>query len=92
MLSLRALWASVIALSTLCAATSSTGSKVLVVLEPTVAKSDFSVFFNGLEGDSIRVTCSNLTLTCLWRIVAGSQGIRLDLQRSKGGRSAIGGT
>jgi oligosaccharyltransferase complex subunit beta len=51
MLLLRTLWASVLALGTLCAATSSSGSKVLIVLEPALAKKDFSIFFNGLEGD-----------------------------------------
>ncbi|KIM28805.1 hypothetical protein M408DRAFT_329251 [Serendipita vermifera MAFF 305830] len=56
MLSLRALWASLIALSTLCAATSSSGSRVLVVLEPALAKDSFSTFFNGLEARGYDLT------------------------------------
>ncbi|PVG02191.1 Dolichyl-diphosphooligosaccharide-protein glycosyltransferase 48kDa subunit [Serendipita vermifera] len=49
MVSFRSLMASVLALSALCAATSSTGARVLVVLEPALSKSSFSKFFEGLE-------------------------------------------
>lgn len=50
MMRLRLLWVSLISLVALCSATSSTGSKVLVILEPTLKKDSFSTFFGGLEG------------------------------------------
>lgn len=63
MLPLRSLWASLIALSTLCAAASSSGSRVLVVLEPALAKDSFSTFFNGLEGEFVVYSMPQLFLT-----------------------------
>ncbi|CAG7846645.1 Dolichyl-diphosphooligosaccharide--protein glycosyltransferase 48 kDa subunit Short=Oligosaccharyl transferase 48 kDa subunit; AltName: Full=Oligosaccharyl transferase beta subunit 1 {ECO:0000312/WormBase:T09A5.11}; Flags: Precursor [Serendipita indica DSM 11827] len=53
---LRSLFTSLISLGALCAASSSAGSRVLVVLEPALSKTDYSTFFDGLEERGYQLT------------------------------------
>ena len=52
MLFLRSALVSCLALLGSVLAKSSTGDKVLVLLDPSLDKADYSVFFNGLESES----------------------------------------
>ena len=49
MVSLRSLLIPLLGLASFAAAKSSSGDSVLVVLDQTVAKEDYSLFFTGLE-------------------------------------------
>jgi oligosaccharyltransferase complex subunit beta len=59
MVFIRSLVSAIVALGALCAAKSSTGNKVLVVIEPALNKQDYFTFFSGLEGEytAISVVC-----------------------------------
>jgi len=56
MVSIRSLVSAIVALGALCAAKSSTGNKVLVVIEPALNKQDYFTFFSGLEARGYELT------------------------------------
>lgn len=79
MVALWGLLAHLVALAALVTAKSSTGDSVLVVLEPSLKREDYSTFFGGLE--SMHVI--SYTRTGAYRRVLRKR-IQLDLPRAEG--------
>jgi oligosaccharyltransferase complex subunit beta len=85
MLSFLALLLPLLGLAGLLEARSSSGDSVLVVLEPTLPKDDFSIFFKDLEGMGNIMT---LGLNLFWSLLA-EQGYDLTFRAPKDVTPAI---